>query len=75
MGRLTIIAAAFLWIVGSSAWAHETRAPRNDSGIPIPFVTHGEMAVLSSYRHDILALGAVAWKSLRSLRADLSRRA
>ncbi|WP_139813131.1 hypothetical protein [Ensifer aridi] len=45
-----------MWVIASSAVAHQTRVPGDDSGIPIPFVTHGEMAVLSSYRHDILAL-------------------
>ena len=39
-----------------SAQAHDHRPPADLSGIAIPNITHGEMAVLSTYRGEIVAL-------------------
>lgn len=38
--------------------AHRSAANADDSGIPIPALTHGQMAVVANYRGEILALAA-----------------
>lgn len=51
--------AAVLCLFAGDALAHRDRAPQDTSGLSIPFVTHGEMAILASYRTRILALGSL----------------
>jgi len=50
---------AVLCLFAGDALAHRDRAPQDTSGLSIPFVTHGEMAILSAYRARILALGSL----------------
>lgn len=50
---------AVLCLFAGDAFAHRDRAPQDTSGLSIPFVTHGEMAILASYRTRILALGSL----------------
>jgi len=40
----------------TTALAHGIRPPGDTSGIPIPNISHGEMAVLTDYRSEIVAL-------------------
>jgi hypothetical protein len=54
--RITGAAVLIALSLAASAPAHEKRAPADTSGVPIPFVTHGEMAVLAPYRSEILTL-------------------
>lgn len=54
LGILTV-----LCLFAGDAFAHRNRVPQDTSGISIPFVTHGEMAILSAYRTRILALGSL----------------
>jgi hypothetical protein len=62
MGGLTntmkflLFAAIATALLGSApAWAHQT-STGSTSGISIPSLTHGQMAVISQYRGEILAL-------------------
>ena len=52
--------AVFLLLAVSSipASAHNRRGSENTSGIPIPSLTHGQMAVIADYRGEILDLAA-----------------
>lgn len=50
---------AVVCLLAGDAMAHGDRAPQDTSGLSIPFVTHGEMAILASYRTRILALGSL----------------
>jgi len=59
----TIRAAAFSCLLAAflpagSAQAHRSAANADDSGIAIPALTHGQMAVIAAYRGDILAVAA-----------------
>jgi hypothetical protein len=40
----------------ASALAHRTDGPRNQTGIPITAITHGEMAIIDHHVSDIFAL-------------------
>lgn len=52
--KLVVILAL---LAGASAIAHERHAaPRDTSGVPIPSLSHGEMAVLENYRGTIFDL-------------------
>jgi hypothetical protein len=55
MMRLALIALLAL-VSATMAFAHQGRSSANQSGVPIPAVTHGEMALLSGYRSSILNL-------------------
>jgi hypothetical protein len=46
---------ALLWLGSAPAWAHRTSSGPT-TGISIPSLTHGQMAVIARYRGDILAL-------------------
>jgi hypothetical protein len=54
MALLRIVLAIFLGLLVSQASAHGNYVPSNASGIPIPSLSHGEMAVVSQYRSRIL---------------------
>jgi hypothetical protein len=59
--RSVVRAAAFLagtCLAATAAGAHSIRPVADDSGISIPALTHGQMAVIASYRSEILALAA-----------------
>jgi hypothetical protein len=59
--RSVVRAAAFLagiCLAATAASAHSMRPVADDSGIPIPSLTHGQMAVIASHRGEILALAA-----------------
>lgn len=45
-------------MVCGDAFAHSRRASAPVTGIPIPSVSHGEMAILAGYRSDIIDLAA-----------------
>jgi hypothetical protein len=53
---LMLFAACF----SSGAHAHVFGAPSDASGVPIPSISHGEMAVLSRYRGDVMGLAEEA---------------
>jgi hypothetical protein len=55
-GLLRAIALTVATLVASSAGAHGRFVPGDTSGVPIPNLTHGEMAVLIPYRADIMRL-------------------
>src|SRR6185369_6380336 len=48
-------AAVATALLGAPAWAHRTSIG-STSGISIPSLTHGQMAVIAQYRREILAL-------------------
>lgn len=51
------LAVLVLLLIPLEAAAHSSRQSSGDlSGIPVPSVTHGEMAVLADYRDDIQSL-------------------
>jgi hypothetical protein len=59
--RSVVRAAAFLagtCLAATAASAHSIGPVADDSGISIPSLTHGQMAVIASYRSEILALAA-----------------
>lgn len=61
--RFSVSAAAFLCLAATvlvtlPAQAHSSKPVADDSGIPIPALTHGQMAVIASYRGAILDLAA-----------------
>jgi len=47
---------AALSLPAGVAHAHRSAANADDGGIPIPALTHGQMAVVAAYRGEILAL-------------------
>jgi hypothetical protein len=54
--RFLLFAAVAMALLGSApGWAHRTSAGPT-SGISIPSLTHGQMAVIARYRGEILAL-------------------
>ena len=54
--RFLLFAAVAMALLGSTpGWAHRTSAGPT-SGISIPSLTHGQMAVIARYRGEILAL-------------------
>jgi hypothetical protein len=52
---LVFAAMAMASFCSTSAWAHRTSSG-DTSGISIPSLTHGQMAVIAAYRADILGL-------------------
>ncbi len=61
--RLSVRAAAFSCLAATTlaavpAQAHSSKPVANDSGVPIPALTHGQMAVIADYRSQILDLAA-----------------
>lgn len=59
--RLPVRAATFLCLAATAlaalpAQAHSSRPVADDSGIAIPALTHGQMAVVADYRAEILDL-------------------
>jgi hypothetical protein len=57
---LILVAAALTLSPGTKVLAHGSSAAGPDSGIRIPGLTHGQMAVLASYRREIQNLAARA---------------
>ncbi len=54
-----IIACILLFLSPNSvAWAHRSSAGTDTSGISIPSLSHGEMAIIANYRKPILDLAA-----------------
>jgi len=47
-----------LLTIAGSAHAHRQRADLNSSGLQVPALTHGQMAVIADYRSEILDLAA-----------------
>jgi hypothetical protein len=61
--RFLVRAAAFLCLAATTlaafpALAHSSKPVADDSGIAIPALTHGQMAVIADYRSQILDLAA-----------------
>lgn len=54
---LVLVASLFLLQTGSG-WAHRSSAGTDTSGISIPSLSHGEMAIIADYRTPILDLAA-----------------
>jgi len=59
--RFLVRAAAFSCLAAATlaalpAQAHSSKPVASDSGIPIPALTHGQMAVIAGYRSQILDL-------------------
>jgi hypothetical protein len=56
MSLLRILVIIATTLLSSQAFAHSNYKPSNTSGIPIPSLSHGEMAIISDYRHRILVI-------------------
>ncbi|AYD04407.1 hypothetical protein [Neorhizobium sp. NCHU2750] len=56
MRRLALFSLILPVFFAGEALAHSGRLPSNQTGLPIPAVTHGEMAILTHYRSAIVAL-------------------
>jgi hypothetical protein len=54
--RLAVLILLFLASATATALAHRTDGPRNETGIPITAITHGEMAIIDRHVSDIFAL-------------------
>jgi len=54
------ICIAALSAVAPSAMAHSRTSSANHTGIPVPEISHGEMAVMADYRDRIIALASTA---------------
>ena len=54
--RFAALTLLFLAVVTADALAHRTDGPRNETGIPITAITHGEMAIIDRHVSDIFAL-------------------
>ena len=51
-------ACALALLAALPAQAHSSKPVADDSGIPVPALTHGQMAVIADYRSQILDLAA-----------------
>ena len=56
MFSLRTLVTVLLLLTASAAAAHRQSTPGPTSGLPIPSLSHGEMAVISAYRSRILAI-------------------
>jgi hypothetical protein len=56
MSLLRILLVILVSLVAGQGLAHSNYKPGNTSGIAIPSLSHGEMAVISDYRSRILAI-------------------
>lgn len=56
----TAISVVALALLTGGAMAHSRTASENHSGIPVPEISHGEMAVMADYRDRIIALASRA---------------
>lgn len=54
---LALLACLFMLQTGSG-WAHRSSAGTDTSGISIPSLSHGEMAIIAEYRKPIIDLAA-----------------
>ncbi|MFA1621686.1 hypothetical protein ACDY96_02355 [Rhizobium mongolense] len=52
--------AALLFSAAGNASAHSSSSAGSHAGIPIPEISHGEMAVIAGYRHRIIDLASQA---------------
>lgn len=57
-GWLLALVACLFMLQTESGWAHRSSAGTDTSGISIPSLSHGEMAVIADYRKPILDLAA-----------------
>jgi hypothetical protein len=57
-GWLLALVACLLLLPTTSGWAHRSSAGTDTSGISIPSLSHGEMAIIAEYRKPILDLAA-----------------
>ncbi|MBA8880427.1 hypothetical protein [Phyllobacterium myrsinacearum] len=57
-GWLLALAACLYVLSTTSGWAHRSSTGTDTSGISIPSLSHGEMAIIASYRKPILDLAA-----------------
>lgn len=72
MALLRIVVAVFLGLLASQALAHGNYKPSNTSGIPIPSLSHGEMAIISQYRSRILLIAGQVNKTDPTFRTLLN---
>lgn len=56
--RIILASLGLLWLGSSDAAAHSPRVPQDTSGISIPSLTHGQMAVIAAHRNDIHVLAS-----------------
>jgi hypothetical protein len=54
--RLAALILLFLASAPANALAHRTDGPRNDTGVPITSITHGEMAIIDRHVSAVFAL-------------------
>ncbi|MBB4575637.1 hypothetical protein GGI59_004169 [Rhizobium lentis] len=59
LAALALIASLFPLLAGNTS-AHERRAGGSHTGLEIPAISHGEMAVIADYRGEIIALASRA---------------
>jgi hypothetical protein len=58
---VSFLSAMLLFLCcGQGAMAHSRSAEGSHAGIPVPQISHGEMAVIAGYRQRIIALASVA---------------
>lgn len=72
MALLRIVVAVFLGLLASQTLAHGNYKPSNTSGIPIPSLSHGEMAIISQYRSRILLIAGQVNKTDSTFRTLLN---
>jgi hypothetical protein len=72
MALLRIVLAVFIGFLAGHASAHGNYVPANTSGIPIPSLSHGEMAIISHYRSRILLLAGQVDKTDPTFRTLLN---
>ncbi|HVW56566.1 MAG TPA: hypothetical protein VHC00_12855 [Rhizobiaceae bacterium] len=70
--RLALFSAFFLLPLGNSADAHSSAPVGPTSGISIPSLDHGQMAVIARYRHRIVALAGRQIRTDETLRRLLN---
>jgi hypothetical protein len=72
MVRLPIALALLLSMIAAPAWAHSRTSGGPTSGISIPSLSHGEMAVIADYRSAILDLAESATDTNETFRRVLN---
>jgi hypothetical protein len=58
--RLFIVSVVACAVFGGNALAHSRSAAGSHTGIPVPEISHGEMAVMADYRDQIIDLASQA---------------
>lgn len=72
MALLRIFLAVFIGFLASQAFGHGNYRPTNTSGIAIPSLSHGEMAIISNYRSRILLIAGQVNKTDPTFRTLLN---